>query len=181
MLSVFTKYLCISEHKRLVNTIRSHLRPIYLGSWSEKFWSTELEACYDCFWPSQSNTHTAARHRLHAYPRMVRHINDMQSFAFVTINLTIRWNFSSWKCMLDVADEVSKHKIDKDVVYYGRHLNGHSRHYRQTIMLSTFADAGWNSGTCMHQIRFTYDSYLHVLLLIEFAKYWLNSLDQVQY
>lgn len=113
-LSVFTKYLCISEHKRLVNTIRSHLRPIYLGSWSEKFWSTELEACYDCFWPSQSNTHTAARHRLHAYPRMVRHINDMQSFAFVTINLTIWWNFSSWKCMLDVADEVSKHKFDKD-------------------------------------------------------------------
>lgn len=135
----------------------SHLRPIYLGSWSENFWSTELEACYDCFWPSQSNTHTAARHRLHAYPRMVRHIIDLQSF-LVTINLMIQWNFSSWKCMLDVADEVSKHKNDKNIVYYCRHLNGHARHYRQTIMLSTFADAGWNSGTCMRQIRFTYDS-----------------------
>lgn len=76
----------------------------------------------------------------------------------VTINLMIRWNFSSWKCMLDVADEVSKHKNDKNIVYHCRHLNGHSRHYRQTIMLSTFADAGWNSETCMREIRFTYDS-----------------------
>jgi hypothetical protein len=60
--------------------------------------------------------------------------------------------------MLDVADEVSKHKNDKNIVYYCRHLNGHARHYCQTIMLSTFADAGWNSGTCMRQIGFTYDS-----------------------
>lgn len=89
----------------------------------------------------------------------------------------IQWKILSWKCTLDVSDEVSQHKIDKDIVYFGRHLNGHSRHYRQTIMLSTFADAGWNSGTCLHWIRFEIvfaNFFLHNTIWIYLRNYILS-------